>query len=103
MKSEMFFIQKGMTKNLRRNSVFFNHGIIGQKLQQKVASPIREKKPNDCLLVQTLHSTRRRKNKNMFCSSARTSLTVYILGACRDSFKAFVSDCSRSGLAKKMV
>ena len=36
----MDFVQNGMTKNLGRNFIFFNRGILGQKLRQKVASPI---------------------------------------------------------------
>ena len=37
----MFFVQNGMTKNLGWNLVFFfNRGIHGQKLRQKVESPI---------------------------------------------------------------
>ncbi len=31
-KSEMVFVQNGMTKNFGQNFIFFNRGILGRKL-----------------------------------------------------------------------
>ena len=63
-KSEMVFVQNGMTKNLGRNFVCFSiMEFLGKNCDKKLHHQQRKKYTNYCLLVQTLHTTKRKKNK----------------------------------------
>ncbi len=65
-KSEMVFVQNGMTKNLGQNFLFFPFQLWNSWTKTATKSCIAnqwKKCPNDRLLVQNLHTTKREKNK----------------------------------------